>query len=54
MDPDIITEAFASGRRRDAYIERRNGEHIAETMRSEVIECAGSDQLIKQALGPLT
>jgi hypothetical protein len=37
-----------------SYIEYRDGERIAETMRSDGIVCERNDQLIKQALGPLT
>jgi hypothetical protein len=37
-----------------SYIGYRDGERIAETMRSDGIVCERNDQLIKQALGPLT
>jgi hypothetical protein len=36
------------------YIEYRDGERIAAAIRSQGIECVRNDQLIKQALGPLT
>jgi hypothetical protein len=51
MDMEAENTAFTPD---GAYIQYRDGERIAEAMRSAGIVCERNDQLIKQALGPLT